>query len=687
MAQSIEELPAGPTSTTGEVVLRVDDLRVGFAGKRSVVEVVRGVSFELHRGEVLGIVGESGSGKSVTSTSIMGLHGDNARVRGSIDLHGTELIGATEATMRRIRGNRIAMIFQDPMTSLDPVQPIGKQVAEAVLVHSRVSQAEARERAAELLTVVGIPRAKERLGSYPHEFSGGMRQRVVIAIAMANDPEIIIADEPTTALDVTVQAQVLDALERAREYLGASLILVTHDLGVVAGRADRVLVMYAGRVVESGRVDEIFYSSRMPYSRGLMAAIPRLDQRSLRLVPIPGTPPRPSSLDGHFCPFVDRCDFASDICRSTEPELISIGGSSTHRAACHFATDYTVVPVTNADVRVDDKEAPGGFDRDNPVLAVRDLTKEYTTHSRGRTSVVKAVNGVSFELARGETLGLVGESGCGKSSVGRSIVRLQSLTSGEVVLKGENIAEASGAKLRAVRRDLQMVFQDPYSSLDPRMSVGQILDEPLRLSGVRRSERPARIQELLLGVGLSPEVAERYPHEFSGGQRQRIGIARALATDPSVLVLDEPVSALDVSVQAGVINLLADLVAERGLSSVFIAHDLAVVAHVADRIAVMYLGRIVELGSSSAIFSQPRHPYTKALVSAVPIPDPEQERARERITLTGDLPSPTEEIRGCAFRTRCPLYSILPKDRRVVCEEQQPSLAGPEGHTAACHHA
>jgi peptide/nickel transport system ATP-binding protein len=579
------------------------------------------------------------------------------------------------------------MIFQDPMTSLNPVITVGDQIVEAILVHRRIGRKAAREEAVTLLEVVGIPNAAGRMSSYPHEFSGGMRQRAVIAIAMANNPDVIIADEPTTALDVTVQAQVMQALEDARKHVDAALILVTHDLGVVAGHADRVLVMYGGRVVENGAVDEVFYGSRMPYSRGLLAAIPRIDRRDARLVPIPGSPPNPRQLTGHACPFAARCDFATDLCQSSEPELETVAPSG-HAAACHYANDYDRVPRDNPDLDDAFEPAGGAVDPDGrPLLEVRDLVKTYPVRQRGKARTVYAVDGVSFDVRPGETLGLVGESGCGKSSVSRSIVRLQSITSGEVSIGGDDMSGARGKKLRELRGRIQMVFQDPYSSLDPRMSVEEILIEPLRLGGYPKARRRERIEEVIGAVGLTPSVLDRYPHEFSGGQRQRLGIARALMTDPEVLVLDEPVSALDVSVQAGVINLLADLKRERGLGYLFIAHDLSIVAHISDRIAVMYLGRIIEIGESSRIFATPQHPYTKALIAAVPIPDPRRERARAYIPLEGDPASPLERTVGCAFRTRCPIYAqVLSADQREKCDTLTPELTGADAdQAAACH--
>ncbi len=674
-------------STMSSPLLEVRDLHVRFGA----VHAVRGVSFDVRRGEVLGIVGESGSGKSVTSNAIMGLLPDRTLIEGSITFEGQELVGLSDGAMSRLRGARLSMVFQDPMSSLNPVLTVGAQLIEAIRIHRPLSKAHARAEAVALLEVVGIPDAQQRIDQYPHEFSGGMRQRAVIAIAMANRPDVIIADEPTTALDVTVQAQVLEALDQARKHVNAALILVTHDMGVIAGHADRVLVMYGGRVVERGDVDEVFERSRMPYTRGLLASIPRIDQRDAPLRPIPGAPPSPATLTGRSCPFAARCAFAQDVCTSVEPALLDVGAEdearplATHAAACHFARHPEIVRADLPTV----PEVPAGGGRGSEVLlAVVDLVQRYEAKDRaGRRRSVVAVDGVSFTIRAGETLGLVGESGCGKSSAARAVTRLQEMTGGTVHVRGRDLAAARGRELTSMRRQIQMVFQDPFSSLDPRMSVAAVIGEALALAGVPRRARAERVAQLLRDVGLSEEMAERYPHEFSGGQRQRIGIARALATDPDVVVLDEPVSALDVSVQAGVVNLLARLQAERGLGYLFVAHDLAVVAHISDRIAVMYLGRIVEIGGRDEVFDDPAHPYTKALLSAIPIPDPKVERSRQAITLRGDMPSPSDRPSGCAFRSRCPVFaSLLDDERRKRCERDDPELEPTStSRDVACH--
>ncbi|MFF4617792.1 dipeptide ABC transporter ATP-binding protein [Nonomuraea jabiensis] len=661
-------------------VLEVTDLNVSFGG----VPAVRGVSYHVEPGEVLGIVGESGSGKSVTSAAVMGLLPPGARVTGSVRLHGKELIGAPERELTSFRGKTISMVFQDPLSALTPVYRVGDQIAEAVRVHQRVSKETALVKAIELLELVGIPRPAERALAFPHEFSGGMRQRVVIAMAIANDPDVIICDEPTTALDVTIQAQVLEVLKKAQRKTGAAIIMITHDLGVVAGFADRVLVMYAGRPVEIGDVDDIFYGMRMPYTVGLLGSIPRVDRGARQpLAPIEGSPPSPEALPPG-CPFAPRCPMKIDACDEGEPPLFDVGAG--HRAACIRWQEVrprepVLVPVE-----------PGRRERgERTVLEVHGLVKEYPLLKgaifKRRVGTVHAVAGVGFDIRQGETLGLVGESGSGKTTTLTQILELAAPQSGRIVVLGRDTARLSGPERKAIRRDMQVVFQDPLASLDPRMTVHDILAEPLRTHGRRRPGR--RVAELLALVGLDASHAARYPQDFSGGQRQRIGIARALALEPRLLVLDEPVSALDVSIQAGVINLLGSLRARLGLSYLFVAHDLAVVRHIADRVAVMYLGRIAEIGQVDAVFDAPAHPYTQALLSAIPLPDPVRERARERILLEGDLPSPAHPPTGCRFRTRCPKFrGELTDEQRSLCVDVEPEVRPlGEDQGAACHYA
>ncbi|MQS12363.1 ABC transporter ATP-binding protein [Streptomyces kaniharaensis] len=687
------------TTTTETPLLAVRDLRVDFAGPRGPVPAVRGVDLTLRRGETLGIVGESGSGKSVTALSVLGLLPGTASIRGSVRLDGRELVGLPGRELAAIRGRRVAMVFQDPLSAFTPVYRIGDQIAEAIRIHQPVDRATARRRGAELLDLVGIPAPEQALDRFPHEFSGGMRQRAMIAMAVANEPDILLADEPTTALDVTIQAQVLDVLRTARRETGAALVLVSHDLGVIAGTADRVAVMYAGRVVETAGVDELFAAPRHPYTLGLIGAVPRLDGRGGPLVPIPGTPAQPADLPPG-CPFAARCPLAEARCSVAEPPLVGTqpagtrpAGDGEHLAACVRAAELAerrpapteVYPVP----RVPPAAVTGDRDARAQVLSVSGLGRTFPllkgTVFKRKVGEVHAVDGVDLDIREGETLGLVGESGSGKSTTLFELLNLAALGTGRIELLGHDTATLTRAEAHRLRAQLQIVFQDPMASLDPRMPVGDIVAEPLRAQRAAREEIARRVPELLRQVGLDPEHAARYPHQFSGGQRQRISIARALAVRPKLLVLDEPVSALDVSIQAGVLNLLQSLKAELGLSYLFVSHDLSVIRHLADRVSVMYLGRTVEQGEVSAVFDRPRHPYTRALLSAVPIPDPAAERARDRILLAGDPPSPTRRHAGCPFRTRCPVYARLAEPgSRARCEQERPALAG-DGHQAACH--
>ncbi|MEU6171193.1 ABC transporter ATP-binding protein [Streptantibioticus parmotrematis] len=724
-------------------VLDVSGLRVAFDG----VEAVRGVDLTLRRGEVLGLVGESGSGKSTVALAILGLLPPTATATGSVRLDGEQLVGAGDATLSRLRGSRIAMVFQDPLSAFTPVYRIGDQIAEAIRAHRDVTRAAAREQAVELLDLVGIPEPKARADAFPHEFSGGMRQRAMIAMAVANDPDVILADEPTTALDVTIQAQVLDVLRTAQRETGAAMLLVSHDLGVIAGQADRVAVMYAGRVVETAPVEALFATPRMPYTLALIGAVPRLDglevvtgeeaealaetetkaeaasqtqavaetqdgaetgspddtpasedadalvpvARTTRraLVPIPGAPPSPGALPSG-CAFAPRCPLVEDACRQAEPALAPAGDGG-HLAAC-LRSD-ALVGAAPADVfPVPELPEPARVERAerDQVLRVEGLTKTFPLLKgvafKRRVGSVYAVDGVDLDIRRGETLALVGESGSGKSTTLFEILGMTAPESGTVELLGSPVDELTKRQVAALRSRVQIVFQDPMASLDPRMTVGDIVTEPLRAQGASRAEAARAVPELLRQVGLDTAHAERFPHEFSGGQRQRIGIARALSVKPDLLVLDEPVSALDVSVQAGVLNLLHRLKAELGLSYLFVSHDLSVVRNIADRVSVVYLGRTVEAGDVERVFGHARHPYTQALLSAVPLPDPVAERRRARVLLAGDPPSPTTRQTGCRFRSRCPVYAALPEADRARCQDEVPAaLPQAADHVTACH--
>jgi oligopeptide/dipeptide ABC transporter ATP-binding protein len=692
----------------------------------------------------------------MTGLSIMGLLPPGGHIiGGSIKLVGRELVGLREEELRQIRGNDVAMIFQDPLTSLDPTKTIGYQVAEPVRLHRGASKADALDRAVQVLSMVGLPRPRERLGDYPHQLSGGLRQRVMIAMALACEPKLLIADEPTTALDVTIQAQILALLRDLKERLGMAMLLITHDMGVIAGHADRVNVMYAGRVVETAEVNSLFTEMHHPYTQALLASIPQLDQdASKALHAIPGLPPdltRPPQ----GCRFAARCPRASDKCRTEEPPLA--GKTFEHRFACWHPVDGPLVLATigeagpdaastglvapdaesltqaaagdkigyvsdialpdgestaeqdsgaaaadepehvvvaaglevTADGRLEVTEreveaAEADGDGAAPLLDIRNLVKEYPVTSgavlRRKVAAVHAVSDVSFSVPAGTTFGLVGESGCGKTTIGKMIVALERPNSGAVTLGGVDMSKLRGGDLRRKRRDLQLMFQDPHSSLDPRMRVGTIIGEPLAVQhlGSKRAQRD-RVFELLSEVGLPRNAVERYPHEFSGGQRQRIGLARALTLNPRLIVADEPVSALDVSIRAQVLNLMKRLQASHGLTYVVISHDLAVVKYMAERIGVMYLGKLVEIGSGQDIYERAAHPYTAGLIATIPLPEPSAERAKQGAAIRGELPSPVNPPSGCRFRTRCQFAQ-----ERCAAEEPKLRSFGP-GHMAACH--
>ncbi|GAA3667403.1 hypothetical protein GCM10022237_29200 [Nocardioides ginsengisoli] len=666
-------------------VLSVRDLSVEIRRHDRVVRPVTGVSLDLRRGETLGIVGETGSGKSMTGLAIMGMLPAGGRITdGSISFDGTELVGLPAARYRGIRGNDIAMVFQDSLTALNPTRRIGDQVAEPARLHLGLSKRAARQRAAEMLALVGIPRPAERMDDYPHQLSGGMRQRVMIAMALVCEPKVVIADEPTTALDVTIQAEILDLLDDLRSRLGMAMILVTHDMGVIARHADRVGVMYAGRLAETGPTQVIFDETRHRYTQALLASIPSLTHdRGEELFSIGGSPPDLTA-EPVGCGFAARCPMASDRCRTEQPPLTADGSHEAHAFACWHPADGPIerVAVRLAEVAAPDAHAHAGGPDAGPRLRVVDLQREYPAGHDGwfgGRRTVKAVSGVSFEVAAGETFGLVGESGCGKSSLGRMLVALDRPTAGDVVFEGTSVTAGRSRELGDRRSRLQMMFQDSSAALDPRMRVGAILREPFAIHGIgTRAERTSRARDLLYDVGLPATVLERFPHELSGGQRQRIGLARALALDPSVLVADEPVSALDVSIRSQVLNLMRRIQRERGLSSVVISHDLAVVRYLADRVGVMYLGKLVETGAAEEVYAAPAHPYTAGLLAAVP-GEGEGDSTRERTRIHGELPSPIDPPSGCRFRTRCPLAT----DR---CAQVEPVLEPVSAtHQVACH--
>lgn len=693
----------GAQGMASEPVISVRDLTVSFASEAGTVRAVRGMNFDLYPGKTLGIVGESGSGKSVTSMAIMGLLDKNASVKGSITYHGEELLNKSDLEMSEIRGKGIAMVFQDPLSALTPVFSIGDQIKEALVTHNpKMTEQQIHDRSIELMNLVGIPDPEDRLKSFPHEFSGGMRQRVMIAMAIANDPDVIIADEPTTALDVTIQAQVLEVLRKAQRETGAAVIFITHDLGVIAGVADDIVVMYAGRPVEKADVDSIFDHPAMPYTMGLLGAVPRSDrERNSRLVPIPGSPMNLVNMP-KGCPFAPRCPLATDICHTTEPAMEPVPGRPGQFVACHRTQEIVDKGLTFHDVYTVAEAAKSKFagiprDERKMVLDVKHMRKTFPLTAGGflrrKIGEVKAVDDVTLDVREGETVALVGESGSGKSTTLMEIMEFKQPQDGEIEMFGTKLEhKIPREKRRELRSAVQYVFQDPMSSLDPRLPIYDILAEPMKVQHYSKEQIRERIGELMRLVELNPDQVDRFPTQFSGGQRQRIAIARALSVNPKLVLLDEPVSALDVSIQAGVINLLEDLQNKLGVAYLFVAHNLSVVRHISSRVAVMYLGRIVESGATEDVFEHPLHPYTQALISAVPVPDPKAERTRQRIVLEGEVPSPTETFEGCPFMGRCPLMPKLSAEQQARCRGERPALrpydtSRPSGHQVACHFA
>ena len=666
-------------------LLAVDGLNVAFASAHGWLHVVDDVGFTVAPGETLGLVGESGCGKTVSSLAVIGLIPKRSgRVQArSLRFDGRDLAALSPGEMRQIRGREISMIFQEPMTSLNPAFTVGNQIAETVRVHRRVSRREAWQRAIEMLERVGIPDPHRRVKDYPHAFSGGMRQRAMIAMALACDPKLLIADEPTTALDVTIQAQILELMRSLQRELGMAIIFVTHDLGVVADICDRVAVMYAGEVVEQENVSDLFARPRHPYTAALLASMPQLAERGSTLRVIPGQVPRPEDFP-IGCRFAARCPYRADACIAAPVPLHPTAG--THQAGgsevrCLRAEEIELAGSTWTALVTNGATAATAMPA--PLLVVRGLTKAFPVHAgvlRRVVGHVRAVDGVDFAIAPGETLGLVGESGSGKSTTARLVLRLIEPTSGSVLLDGHELTTLPAAELRRARRGMQIVFQDPYSSLDPRATIADTVGEPLEVhEGLKGRARDDRVAELLDRVGLGRHLIRRYPYEFSGGQRQRIAVARALALNPRLLLCDEPVSSLDVSTQSQVINLLKELQDQLGLAYLFIAHDLSVVRHISNRIAVMYLGRIVETGAAEEIYTRPTHPYTEALLSAIPVPDPRAQRDRHRIVLHGDVPSPLAPPSGCRFHPRC-AYAM------DICRAEEPApFVTPVGTTVACH--
>ncbi len=670
-------------------LLSVKALQTWFETTEGVVRAVDGVSFDVRGGETFALLGESGCGKSMTALSIMRLVPEPAGriVSGELLLNGEDLCLLPEIAMRRVRGRRISMIFQEPMTSLNPVMTAGAQISETLRHHFSLDGASAKKRAEGLLDSVGLPDPARRYDEYPHQMSGGMKQRIMIAMALAGEPELLIADEPTTALDVTIQAQILDLLRQLQWDRGMAILLITHDLGVVSEMADRVAVMYAGEIVETAERAAFFNNPRHPYSQKLFHSLPNRGKRGERLDVIRGSVPR---LNQRFvgCRFANRCDAAWEVCEQTIPRWIETekGGVRCHlydpavahvplkdKALLSLSVSQSISRIDENPIRPEDRSLS------RPLLQVTDLKVHFPIQAglfKRTVGQVKAVDGISLSLDAGRTVALVGESGCGKTTAGKAILRLIRATEGRILLGGTNIGPLSGKALREKRGECQIIFQDPYASLNPRMRVGEIIKEGMIAQG-KDGDHDTRVDRLLEQVGLPLDAKERYPHEFSGGQRQRVCIARALAVEPKVLICDEPTSALDVSVQAQILNLLKELQGRLGLAYLFITHNLSVVEYFAHEVAVMYLGRIVEYGPVEAVLANPRHPYTRALLSAVPQVDADQRRTILR--LEGELPSPANPPAGCHFHPRCP--EVMP-----ICRERYPETTeeGP-AHTVRCH--
>lgn len=674
------------SSATAAPLLELRDLRTQFKVGDELANAVDGLSISVNAGEALGIVGESGSGKSVTALSIMRLLSGRHTQSGKVLFDGRDVLEMDGPELRDLRGGDVSMIFQDPMTSLNPVIKIAAQLIEGMRAHGRFTEQQAQQRAVELLKRMGIASPQRVMSGYAHELSGGMRQRVMLAIGFANKPKLIIADEPTTALDVTVQAQILELLKEVSLESGTAVLLISHDLGVIANVCSRIVVMYGGEVVEEGATQELLARPLHPYTLALLNAAPNLESMPTldkHLPSIGGMPPDILNMPSG-CRFAERCSFRQTQC-DQHPDLLPLEqgrlsrcwvtqrGESLNRPmpATVKANPIAANPIANEPVV--------------PLLEAVGLVKHFEVRSDdffGRRQTFRAVDGVDLSILRGEMVGLVGESGCGKSTVARLLTRIHTPTAGTIHFAGEDISHADAKQMRPLRRRIQMIFQDPYASLNPRMSVGQILQEPILFHGLAKDAAQAnqQVASLLDKVGLSPKSLSKYPHEFSGGQRQRIGIARALAVRPELIIADEPIAALDVNIQAQILNLLLDLQQEMGLTCLFIAHDLAVVRHISDRILVMYLGVIVESGNSFELFAKPLHPYTKSLISAIPVHDGTMIRP-DRIRLKGELASAMAPAKGCRFSSRCP--NVKP-----ICIDQVPSLREIlPGRQAACHFA
>jgi peptide/nickel transport system ATP-binding protein len=671
----IEKTP----TRAGGADLDVQGLRIDVRRFGKWVRVVDDLSLAIKPGDTLGLVGESGSGKSLTAAAIMGLLPASVRLtEGSVRLDGTDLAQLSTRALNDVRGPKMSMVFQDPQNSLNPAFTIGNQLVEAVRTHRKLSRKDAAEHAVSLLDRVGIKHARDRLGDYPHQFSGGMAQRVMIALAIAAQPKFLIADEPTTALDVTVQAQILRLLQQLRDEDGMSLLLISHDLSVIAEMADRVAVMYAGQIVETGPVDEVFLRPTHPYTEALLGAQPGRSAKGQELVAIPGTVPDPSAMPSG-CHFHTRCAYVIEACTTEPPALLPHGIGGTY-ARCIRADELTL-GVTDGDDATPTARHATTARHAETLLEINGLTKEYPVGAGafGKSKrTLRAVDDVTIDIRRGESVGLVGESGAGKSTVGRLVLGLTPATHGAVIFEGRDVTKLTKAEHRARRRDIQVVFQNPYASLDPLMTVADIVAEPIEVNeSLSGSARTARVIEVLAQVGLDESYRFRYPHQLSGGQRQRIAIARALALSPKLIVCDEPVSSLDVSTQAQVINLLKDLQQNTDVAYLFVGHDLEVVNHVSDRVAVMYLGRVVEWGPSDEVYAHPRHPYTQMLLASVLSIDPTKRRLWSSVE-DEQTASGLASMGGCPYVTRCP-------QAMDTCREVDPPIVTVDEVAVRCH--
>ena len=678
-------------------VVQVHDMRVSYKTRKGTINAVRGASFEIQRGETLGLVGESGCGKSTVAFGLINYLGRNGQITsGQILYQGQSLLNKSEQELRKLRGNQISMVFQDAMTSLNPVLTIGQQMSEVLTVHHGISQSKANVRITEILHRVSMPDPHRVLNCYPHQISGGQQQRIVIAMAMLNNPSLLIMDEPTTALDVTIEATILDLIADLRRDFDTAILFISHNLGVIARVSDRIAVMYAGEIVETASAASLFARPQHPYTQGLLRCLPRLDRTKQQgnLHPIRGRLPSPHHLPAGCC-FEPRCDYARDECRAQIPRLRTLQTDEQHITRCLFSEDikpqHWLPPEPQDDTNANTNTNPIVQNHNN-ILELRSIKTHYRHASNsllnviglGEKEFVKAVDGVSFQVPPGITLGIVGESGCGKSTLVKTIIGLETITSGGTDFLGCDISMRIEDRPIKIIRELQMVFQNPDATMNPLYSVGKQIERSLRLLGkIAPAQQRDEVIRLLRAVKLDEHYFDRLPSQLSGGEKQRIGIARAFAANPALVLCDEPVSALDVSVQAAVLNLLLEMQQQHGTTLLFIAHDLSVVRYFSDYIAVMYLGQIVEFGRADSIYQAPNHPYTEALIASIPIPDPLA--VQNLIRLDGAVPSALTPPSGCRFHTRCPRRSVLPGNG-IQCETQEPPCQndGPQ-HRIYCH--